>query len=330
MRSYISCLLMLLMFSFVSCNSIRTISFEQLYPAEVNFPEQVNKVAVINNAPPAAPRKKGQIALGEQEGDAKLMAEALAGALADSHYFDQVVICDSALYAGAPKKFSPHILSEGEIVELTEALDADVLLSVERVKLEMNEIEVSYPDMPVAFPVLEAKITPLLNIYIPSREKPIASVCYSDSLYWDIESTLSVDAIHQDIASLISLTLSQKLVPYWVQTDRIYFDGGRPEMRDAGVYVRENDWKAAKEIWEKVYESVKSKKQKMYASFNMALACEMEGDLTSAIQWLGKSRSYLTPDTELMQIMDFYEMQLERKEQIMSRLSLQMERFNHK
>ena len=330
MKSYIPCFLILLMFGCFSCNSIRTISFEQLYPAEVSFPKQVSRVAVVNNAPPAGPRKKGMIALGEQEGDGKLLAEALAGALADSRYFEQVIICDSALYAGEGRTFLPHTLSKAEVEELTEAMDVDALLSVERVRLEIDEKEYSYPDMPVIFSALEAKVTPVVNVYVPSRERPATSVIYTDSLYWDISPNLSVDDVYHDIASFVSSGLSQKLVPYWVQADRIYFDGGSPEMRDAGVYVRENDWEAAAKIWEEIYGRVKSKKQKMYASFNLALAYEMKGDVDSAIQWLKKSQSYLDPNTELMQIMEVYSIQLEEKKQIMSRLSLQMERSNHK
>lgn len=35
----------------VSCGGLQSFTFDQLYPAEVTFPEQVRTVAVVNHAP---------------------------------------------------------------------------------------------------------------------------------------------------------------------------------------------------------------------------------------------------------------------------------------
>ena len=42
----------------------------------------------------------------------------------------------------------------------------------------------------------------------------------------------------------------QNLLPYWVEVERYYYDGGNVEMRDAGVFVREESWEEAAALWE--------------------------------------------------------------------------------
>ena len=96
------------------CQSIDYLSIDYLLPAEMSFPNQLRKVAVVNNMPQEAP-----ITLNRQftdmpdvnarlqyhktqyySGDSKIATESLAQALADGDYFDTVIICDSALRAG--------------------------------------------------------------------------------------------------------------------------------------------------------------------------------------------------------------------------------------
>ena len=47
-------------------------------------------------------------------------------------------------------------------------------------------------------------------------------------------------------------------------------------MRDAAVFVREDNWDKAIELWKQTYEKKKKGKQKMYAAYNIALGYEMQ------------------------------------------------------
>lgn len=40
-----------------------------------------------------------------------------------------------------------------------------------------------------------------------------------------------------------------------------YFDGGNVRMRDAGVYVRENNWDSAFELWKQIYDKGKGRQK---------------------------------------------------------------------
>lgn len=81
-----------------SCLSIESLTFDQLNPAaQANFPASVRQIAVVNNMPQIPDAANNIMTLGETEGDGLQSTSALASALADSKYFDEVIICDSAL-----------------------------------------------------------------------------------------------------------------------------------------------------------------------------------------------------------------------------------------
>ena len=73
-----------------------------------------------------------------------MLSETLAGGLADSRYFQQVVISDSAI---------TQELTEGEILpqpvvdSLAQVLGVDMILSVDRIQLLTGKKEVYYPGL---------------------------------------------------------------------------------------------------------------------------------------------------------------------------------------
>ena len=60
-------------------------------------------------------------------------------------------------------------------------------------------------------------------------------------------------------------------------------------MRDAGVYLRENNWDEAYSQWKIAYEKKKGQ-QKMKAAFNIALYYEIKDNVEQAKEWLGKAK----------------------------------------
>ena len=52
-----------------SCGSIQTLTFDQLCPATVNFPEQVKNIAVVNNMPAIPEAKRTLLTLGDMNGN---------------------------------------------------------------------------------------------------------------------------------------------------------------------------------------------------------------------------------------------------------------------
>lgn len=116
----------------VSCGGLQPFAFDQLCPAEVTFPEQVRTVAVVNHAPSIPSPKKTLLTLGRLDGDGKVLAEGLAGGLADSRYFNQVIISDSVL---TQEQSTGELLSQSAVDSLSQVLGADMIFSIDHIQL---------------------------------------------------------------------------------------------------------------------------------------------------------------------------------------------------
>ena len=106
-------LLLFCAFLLGGCQSVEPLSIDYMLPAEISFPTNLRRVAVVNNMPPVPdnqmiienreeqPKARTEVArkTGYFNGNARIALESLAETLADENYFDEVVICDSALRA---------------------------------------------------------------------------------------------------------------------------------------------------------------------------------------------------------------------------------------
>ena len=327
MKKYIMAGILFAATMLVSCGGLQSFTFDQLYPAEVTFPEQVRTVAVVNHAPAIPSPKKNLLTLGKLDGDGKVLSETLAGGLADSRYFQQVVISDSAI---------TQELTEGEILpqpvvdSLAQVLGVDMILSVDRIQLLTGKKEIYYPGLMVPFAAFDLKMRPVLRAYIPSRVMPVVTISKVDSLLWDLNPTLSDHDVVNEASQHTGFTLVNQLVPHWKSVERIYFDGGNPDMRDAAVSLREGDWQEAGRLWKNLYDSLKKGKLKSRAAFNMALACEVQGMMSEAVEWIEKAKSCATKGSEEDRAALFYSTILQERAKDFQLLNLQMARFGNK
>ena len=148
MTKYSYSLLVCCVLLFSGCQSIEQLSIDYMLPAEVSFPSALRRVAVVNNMPPIPDnklileendeKKKDETEIARKtkyfNGDGKIATESLAEALANENYFDEVIICDSALRAHdmIPREST---LSKEEVEKLTQSLGADLLIALENVQM---------------------------------------------------------------------------------------------------------------------------------------------------------------------------------------------------
>lgn len=307
-----------------SCSSVEILTLDQLYPAEISFPEQINTVGVVNNIPSRPELKKNILKSGILDGDGKSATESLASAIADSKYFYQVIICDSALQ----EKSIPEYLSSEEVDYLSSMLGVDVLFSLEKLYVDVQKKDYKVPEWGVSVPVISAEVSPEVAIYIPGRARPFFTITPKDTLIFDAESRLSEKVLMDEVVHKISSEICKRIVPHWKQVDRIFFAGGGVEMRDAGVYLREGDWEGARNEWMKLYNRLKKGNTKFRSAFNIALSYEMTGDMQKAEEWLEKSSKYFTFKSLEEQAYKYYKKELNERISVFNKLSIQMNRFN--
>lgn len=351
---------MALLWLAAACQSVQQFSIDYMLPAEVSFPASLRRVGVVNNmsassgsVPPEAevPKDENEIARKTDYyiGNSAVAAESLTQALADGNYFDEVVICDSALRAG---DVSPReaVLSREEVNTLARDLGVDFLIALEDLPMRSTAIVGYLPDVQAYYGTVDVKVYPTFRIYVPNRRGPLTTIQSADSIYWE-DAGLSVDEVQARLVSPDKLvqaasefagtTPVRYLLPHWKSAPRYLFTGGSVDMRDAAVYVREQNWEAAIRLWKRHY-GRKEGRQKMYAACNIALGYEMQDSLEAAAEWAEKARQAAANLDQLHQrqadgleasdvpnyvFTTVYLNELLERKQGLSRLHMQMQRF---
>jgi hypothetical protein len=260
------------------------------------------------------------------EGDGKVMAESFAQAIATTEYFDRVVVCDSSLCTSASLATGTEGLLPAQVDSLTQALGVDMLFSLNRVTIELKENSFFVPGLSVPVSVIDGIITPVVQVYVSGRNTPLFSVSKSDSIYWEVTPTLSVEQVVKESSEFAASIPMKHLLPYWEEMTRFYFDGGNAEIRDAAIYVREENWDAAAELWRSVYGQKKGK-YRIHAAFNLALYHEMKDEFELALAYLDEAFKLSKEGTSERAFIQYYQMQLQEQAKKNKNLQIQMKRF---
>ena len=311
-----------------SCATADVLTIDQLKPAEMNFPVEIRQVGVVDNMPGRAKMPSNELVLGVVKGERVAATEALAGALADRKYFDQVVICDSALQQTDAYDPVNPMLSVDDVRSLTDDLGVDMLVSFDGLWVETAKKQMKYPGWDAPFPVIQATVTPIVRLYLPGRKQPLHTVALTDSIFWDLSTPVSERIILKEATQLAVLKVSDYLVPRWEPVERIYYSGGSVEMRDAAVYIREGDWQEAQKTWKELYNRLRKGKAKFRAAYNIALSYEMTGDIKKAQEWIQNAEQYAAPNSQEEQIVKQYARVLTQRISEVVSLKSQMNRFS--
>lgn len=343
-----------------ACQSVQQISIDYMVPAEINFPDGLRRVAVVNNgAPQSTITNNNTIKLITDnskpeiityQGNSAIATETLAEALANANYFDEVVICDSVLYSETLQNGQP-ILSGEQIRNLLKELDVDFLISVEKLDLQTAQHIRFIPEWNCYRGVVDMKVSPTINIYIPNRNSPLLSINARDSIFWEQLGTnesyvrsrlINTDEMMKEASTFAGTIPMKYMLPHWKTSVRELNTGGSVHMRDAAIYVRENEWEKAFQLWNNAYSRVKNKKQKMRLAYNIALYYEIIDNFDSAIEWAQKAQKFAHEIDKINErdqnSISFYDIpnyvvttryleELKERKEALSKLNIQMKRI---
>lgn len=347
---------------FGSCQTIEQIPIDYMMPAEINFPPELRRVAIVNNVSSTPDNKwieseksksENEVAraIAYHHGDAALATESLAEAIAEGNYFDEVVICDSALRAN-DRISREEILSKEEVTELTTGLNVDFLIALENLQLKATKTISYLSEWECYYGSIDLLAQPTIRVYIPNRSRPILTITPNDSIFWEeFGNTASYVQTHlikddemlKEASEFAGVVPVKHLLPYWTSATRNLYAGGSVYMRDAAIYVRENSWDKAYNLWKQAFDATKSDKKKMYAAHNIAVYYEMNDDIKEAETWAlkaqelarkaekldDKSKDKLSAsDVPNYVMISLYLAELEKRMAGLSMLKMQMNRFN--
>ncbi len=313
-----------------ACSSLLTISFDQLQAGDVSFPDEVRRVAVLNNMPATTFRESGELI------DCKAATEALAVNIANVQYFDEVIICDSTLRADDDTLQAERLLTVEEVQRLSDELGADMLFSFDRVQayswkgVRFHTFSGLMTEEIAMEEAVETSLLPVVRAYMPGREKAVFTIAKRDTIIWEDVTSLTSEALVKEAVGYAAAIPVECLLPYWEEVTRFYYDGGCVEMRDAAVFLREDNWEEAYPLWKSLYDKKKKGRKKMQAAFNIALYHEIRDEVGQAREWLEKARQLVSPASEEEALMIIYAAQLEEREEKLTHLRIQMRRFDEK
>ncbi|MEY8687071.1 DUF6340 family protein [Bacteroides sp. AN502(2024)] len=363
-KSYSLAFIALFLLTLGSCQSLEQISIDYLQPADLSFPPHLRKVAIVNNTgnapdnkPIAATEKiKEDIPVVSRatiyaNGDPRIATESLAEEIARQNYFDEVVICDSALRAN-DKLPRESMLSQEEVSQLASDLGVDVIIALENLQLKATQTVRYLNEFNCFQGAVDVKVYPTVRVYLPERSRPMTTLHPTDSIFWEEFGGSAIEAathlipdkqMLEEAAAFAGTVPVKHLVPIWKKGTRYLYAGGSVPMRDAAIYVRENSWDNAYELWKQTFESSKSQKKKMQTALNIAVYHEMKGSLAKAEEWAEKARQ-LALKIEKKSITDsvrgtidagpdyyltsLYLTELKERNAQLPKLKLQMSRFN--
>lgn len=311
-----------------SCVSYNYVTFERLEAGDINYPESVRRVGVVNNMPHFnfVHMDENSSKLPPLEGDGKVISDTLAYLLASADYFDHVLICDSMLQGMNTSFSEPYALSPQKADSLIEAMKVDVLFSLDRVKVELSEWNERNSWGSPEYKGVRAVIKPVLFAYIPGRETPWFSISDVDSLFYKWNEDLSQGRLQKEASAYSAYMLVEHLLPSWKLMERIYYASGCMELRDANIYMMEGNWRDAFYLWKEAYETKKGKK-KMMAVFNMAVYYEAHDDTERSIECLEEALTLVKSGSYDAGMMTLYLVQLKNRVEKRKKLDVQMKRF---
>lgn len=135
------------------------------------------------------------------------------------------------------------------------------------------------------------------NFYDLKKQKLIYSHLKADTIKW-IEPVYNViiakrilpsrrDAV-LNAADIAGNQFAEFLVPHWLEVERMYYKFGQGDLKSANSLVKQNLWMEAAAIYRK-NTKMRNNKTASKCMFNMALVCELNGDIEAAVDWVAKS-----------------------------------------
>jgi hypothetical protein len=285
-----------------------------LVPAQINIPQDVSSIGLLNHSLPSKEDKWSNIVEGfftgesigaDREGSYATL-RGCSNKLNNSPRFKSTVL-ESENFRGTGTKQFPLPLEWAEVemlckkynvdvIAALETFDSDVLFTygsgVKKVTKDGKTVDV------VEFwSNLKIRVNAGWRIYDYKNKRIIDQDVFTDEQGWNATGPTESAARYNlpskrncinDAGRFAGEMFAVRISPNWVWVTRFYYTKENEEFKTAKQYVKLNDWKGAAKIWQK-YTTSLDPKIAGRACHNMALAAEMEGELQVALEWANKA-----------------------------------------
>jgi hypothetical protein len=312
MKTYISLIISILLLS--SCSSLLYTSIDVLKPAVVSFDASAQNILLVNNtlAQPDYYGHKNEF-YNQSTKYVKVNTDSLplfvlsmlSEKLTDNGFFGNVDLVLNSVNNDSDF-FATQNLSFDKVKNLCKTYDADVVLSLDRLKVNDVIGDVYYQDINTYYVALVARYEARWSVLYPSKNTR-ETYTFRDTIYWEGENTNRQKAHLQlpdradalvDGALYAGENVVKRLMPYWTKSDRYFFSSNKKEMKQGLDSIYAKNWSGAIKVWGKAIENA-SNSYKGQLAYNLAVAYELDGDINKALQYVWIAYEYLKYDYSL-------------------------------
>ncbi|WP_298734452.1 DUF6340 family protein [uncultured Chitinophaga sp.] len=301
--------------TFISCKSTELVYIHVTKPAPVTLPAYVKTPGVVNRTTIAAQHKAVDAvdkvfslegAALDKEG-AQSSISGLTTALLQNNRFDDVkTLGELDLSTSAPGLFSAP-LSWETVDKICHDNHVDALFSLE---LFDTDSKISYAAQPVSLktplgnvPGIEHQASMLTTVKTGWRIYDPAARNIVDEFPMARDITFSAKGINpaaaaaallnrkeavKQVGAEAGLQYANRLIPYRIRVTRDYYVKGTDNFRTARRKAQTGNWDGAAALWKKETTNPNSTVAGR-ACYNMAIICEINGELDLAIKWSQKA-----------------------------------------
>jgi hypothetical protein len=285
------------------------VDFEVLEPANIEFPDRVGKLIILDRAPvtPDVFHKdnvKGLSREGLYIVDTIISNNLINGlkeVLDESpidRFKDPVMLVEKRTDT---TNLEDLFLTKREVSEYCQQFKADAIISLELYKMHLDEdvIGDGYSYW-THYYIVSNEIH--WNIYLPDSPRPfdvyktIDTLYFTDLLDLEVQSIPDPSGMVREISLLSGKKYGRYLVPVWTHTSRLIYKGRGDSLKMASKYTDQGEWDLAFPIWRELLQSQDSTMVSK-AYFNMAVYYELEDNLDSAEMLAGMALRYDTLET---------------------------------
>ena len=268
-----------------SCCEVLFISVDQMVPPEVIPKHKIRSVGVVSNF------SQNNVVVVNDDAlilpcDADTVKEQVAQTFANAGIMERVVVLDSLLYH--PDSTTKHVFTQAEVNALCHEMDVEMIYSIDYACLTFN------PAARFIARPLNAYLCS--RIYTPDNDSIRGtSILDKETLDYWINDTKEIAYLAPQIPHLLAQNAISPYLPSWKERERIfYYDRLCYELREAKVYVYENNWEAAHQHWQRLLDGAKLQTHRFMAAYNLALYYEMTDDIDAALHMLDTAKALST------------------------------------
>ncbi|MBU0487916.1 MAG: hypothetical protein KKA07_07550 [Bacteroidetes bacterium] len=298
----------------ISSCATSSVSMQILVPAQISVPQHIQKIAVANRSLPAKGQGvwnfvegflSGESVFADREGSSNCIRGAVSQLNLGPRF--QAVLADDLDLKGTGTRQFPVMLSWAEVEKickdkgvdalvLLETFDSDIAFSkkTENVTKTVNGKEVVVPEF---LSNLRINVNAGWRVYDPANKQIIDESSFMDDKGWDTRGATEAESFNRLPSKRSAINESGyfageqfaiRISPGWLPATRSYYTKGHDDFKIAREYVRAGNWDEAAKIWNPLTTNP-DKKIAGRACYNMAVACEMKGELEAAVGWAQKS-----------------------------------------